>query len=57
MRVYGASFWFILPTETHLAALAASCPPVCVAEQSETTCERQKKYGKCTMVLEVHNIQ
>ena len=57
MRVYGASLWLILPTETHLAALAARCPPVCVAEQSETTWERHKNYGKCTMVLEVRNIQ
>ena len=47
MRVYGASFWFILPTETRLVALTPNCPvfncpPMCVAGQPVTTWERKK---------------
>ena len=61
MRVYGASFWFILPTETRLVALAANCsvfncPSMCVAGLPVTTWER-KNYGQfTTVVLEVRNI-
>ena len=53
----GVSLWFILPTETHPVAVAANCPPVCAAEQPETTWERHKNYGQITtVVLEVRNI-
>ena len=51
------SLWFMLPTETPTVAVAANCPPVCVAEQSETTWERHKNHGQIsTVVLEVRNI-
>ena len=56
LRVDGVSFWFILPTETHLAALAANCPSMYVAEEAETTWERHKNYGQFTTALEVRNI-
>ena len=61
MRVYGASFWFILSTETRLVALTANCavfncPPMCVAGQPMVPWER-KNYGQfTTVVLEVRNI-
>ena len=58
IRVNCVSLWFILPTETHLVALAANCPPVCAAGQPVTTWERHKHYDQfTTVVLEVRNIE
>ena len=57
MRVYGRSLWFILPTETRLAALTANCPSMCAVGHPVTTWKRHTNYGQFTaMVLEVQNI-
>ena len=57
MRVEYVSLWFMLPMETHPVAVAANSPPVCAAEQPETTWERHKNYGQITtVVLEVRKI-